>query len=278
MFKTFIKILVLSLFFSVVIFFINYNFFLEKENNIKNNIAQELYIEPSITKNSEILNKKEKEIIKDYYKQILYYKINFIPNSFILKANFLKNNINNFLENKIFKTKIKNLIIDLYENKEDRRWNMYQKHIRLYWIKKEKENEYLAVFIHELWHYIDLYFFEKKVFFDISDKFYEISWKNTKTKLKWQNTKDFVSGYAMTNKYEDFAESFTFYILHNKEFLIKSENSKILKRKYDFFSNYLFKNKEFFISDFSKKEYKTYYWDTTKIPFSKEKLLKYLKK
>ena len=35
--------------------------------------------------------------------------------------------------------------------------------------------------------------------------------------------KDFVSWYAMTNKYEDFAESFTYYILHNKDFLNKTK-------------------------------------------------------
>jgi hypothetical protein len=54
----------------------------------------------------------------------------------------------------------------------------------------------------------------------------------------------------MTNKYEDFAESFNFYILHNKEFLNKTKQSNILKQKYDFFSNYFFKNKEFFATNF----------------------------
>jgi hypothetical protein len=46
----------------------------------------------------------------------------------------------------------------------------------------------------------------------------------------------------MTNKYEDFAESFTYYILHNEDFLTKSENSLVLKRKYDFFGKYVFRN------------------------------------
>jgi hypothetical protein len=54
--------------------------------------------------------------------------------------------------------------------------------------------------------------------------------------------KDFVSGYAMTNKYEDFAESLTYYILHNKDFLDKTKTSRILKRKYNFFSFYIFPN------------------------------------
>jgi hypothetical protein len=49
----------------------------------------------------------------------------------------------------------------------------------------------------------------------------------------------------MTNKYEDFAESFTYYILHNSDFLQKTEKSETLKRKYDFFTKNLFKNSEF---------------------------------
>jgi hypothetical protein len=39
----------------------------------------------------------------------------------------------------------------------------------------------------------------------------------------------------MTNKYEDFAESFTYYVLHNDDFKNKSTKSKILKKKYDYF-------------------------------------------
>jgi hypothetical protein len=49
----------------------------------------------------------------------------------------------------------------------------------------------------------------------------------------------------MTNRYEDFAESFTYYILHNKDFLKKTKKSIILKEKYNFFKNYLFTNEEF---------------------------------
>jgi len=82
----------------------------------------------------------------------------------------------------------------------------------------------------------------------------------------------------MTNKYEDFAESFTYYILHNKEFLEKTKTSFILKQKYDFFSIYIFKNKEFFNSDFRVNDKKNYYRDITKIEFDKNKLFNYLKK
>jgi len=92
-------------------------------------------------------------------------------------------------------------------------------------------------------------------------------------------SKDFVSGYAMTNKYEDFAESLTYYILHNEDFLIKSKKSQYLKEKYIFFNFYLFKDGLFKNTDFSKNnKIKDYYRDITKINFSLENFLQYLKK
>jgi len=91
--------------------------------------------------------------------------------------------------------------------------------------------------------------------------------------------KDFVSGYSMTNKYEDFAESFTYYVLHNNDFYEKSLLSDILKKKYDFFSNYIFKNDEFKTVSYKVTPYiKDYYRDITKIEYSLQNFLQYLKK
>jgi hypothetical protein len=80
------------------------------------------------------------------------------------------------------------------------------------------------------------------VFTDTSYYFYNISWESIKVLKPGLEQKDFVSGYAMTNKYEDFAESFTYYILHNDDFLEKSRQSALLRAKYDFFSKYLFRD------------------------------------
>jgi hypothetical protein len=92
-------------------------------------------------------------------------------------------------------------------------------------------------------------------------------------------SKDFVSGYSMTNKYEDFAESLTYYILHNNDFLEKSKKSQILKEKYNFFNFYVFNSKLFKDTDFSNNnKVKDYYRDITKINFSLENFLLYLKK
>jgi hypothetical protein len=81
----------------------------------------------------------------------------------------------------------------------------------------------------------------------------------------------------MTNKYEDFAESFTYYILHNDDFLRKTLSSERLSAKYDFFDTVIFK-KKFHDTDFSvDNTVKDYYRDITKIDIDVEKLLQYLK-
>ncbi len=274
MIKDILKIFLLSLFFSVVIFFINYNFFSKKD--LENKIAEEKFIDNQLfLKDYKNLKPKETKKIKEFFKDQVNEKIsfNYYPYSFKEKTKIFRNELNIIFNSRIFENKISYLYLDLFEKKEDRRGQMAKKHIKLYWYTKNKDNEYLAVFIHEFAHYIDIYFFQKQVFVDISDKFYKISWNSTKVKKKGQKISDFVSGYAMTNKYEDFAETFTYYVLHNKDFLEKTKKSHFLKQKYDFFSDYLFKNKEFFAKDFSVEKAKDYYWDITKIPFNKKKFL-----
>ena len=151
--------------------------------------------------------------------------------------------------------------------------------IRLFWILNMKKNECLSVAIHEFAHYVDLYFLRKSLFRDISDYFYTLSWQSVSVLNPWASQKDFVSGYAMTNKYEDFAESFTYYVLHNGDFLNKSASSQTLLKKYNFFSKYVFKHYEFFDTNFStSKKVKPYYRDITKIDFDMQNFLFFLKK
>jgi hypothetical protein len=83
----------------------------------------------------------------------------------------------------------------------------------------------------------------------------------------------------MTNKYEDFAESFTYYVLHNKAFLKKAETNSHLAEKYRFFSKYVFIDRQFKDSSFAFDEkIKDYYWDITKIKVNYNKFLQYTKK
>lgn len=83
----------------------------------------------------------------------------------------------------------------------------------------------------------------------------------------------------MTNKYEDFAESFTYYVLHNRDFTQKMETSEVLQKKYQFFQKYVFRDETFQNTSFVDGPHtvKEYYRDITKIPFSSTKLLQYLK-
>ncbi len=102
-------------------------------------------------------------------------------------------------------------------------------------------SEMSKVLVHELGHMIDIYFLKKKgLQADPSTQFYKISWSEPTIIKRGISAASFVSGYAMTNQYEDFSESFTFYIFHNKEFLARAEKNTLLKQKYDFFKNTLF--------------------------------------
>lgn len=305
MIKDFLKLFILSLFFIVVIFFINYNFF----SNFENEIIEEKFIEPKILEKKEvnIYNIKKQKVDREN-NNIEHNKIDNDKNQEKIDLNkkyldYFKNNKNeasyNIFYNPIeFKQKIKKFIfifsdtikfysfynkinflqLEFFENKIDTRWRMVRKKIKLFWFTKKKKEEYLSVFIHEFWHYIDIYFLKKDIFWnDLSTKFYNISWLSTKTKKGDSRIWDFVSGYAMTNKYEDFAESFDYYVLHNKSFLEKTKKSKILEKKYNFFKKILFKENEFCNENFSIEKKKDYYRDITKIPYNLEKFLSYIK-
>jgi hypothetical protein len=83
----------------------------------------------------------------------------------------------------------------------------------------------------------------------------------------------------MSNKYEDFAETFTYYILYNDDFRKKIQTSKVLKKKYDFFSQYVFRNDEFKKTNFrASEEITDYCRDITKIDFLLKNFLEYLEK
>jgi hypothetical protein len=120
-------------------------------------------------------------------------------------------------------------------------------------------DELQGVFIHELGHIVDLGAIEGKngsptKFWDgktpiLSDdksiKFYEISWISAKTRTSDSQRSDFVSGYAQTDCFEDFAESYLLYRLHGENFRALAQQSTLLQKKYDFMKTYVFENIEF---------------------------------
>jgi Putative zinc-binding metallo-peptidase len=106
----------------------------------------------------------------------------------------------------------------------------------------ERDTEFIQLFTHELAHYIDIYILSSRSGVDISDDFYHISWQSSNTKKSGQGVTDFVSGYASTNQYEDFAESAVLYIFHNAVFADRALRSDSLRQKYLFFASTVFPN------------------------------------
>ncbi len=117
------------------------------------------------------------------------------------------------------------------------------------------DEEFSAVLVHELGHAIDLGGIQgspaaKKSAFndgpnpifvnDLSTIYYAYSWDDSQKKRSATNQLDFVSGYAMTNPFEDFAESFTYYYYHNKDFKKLAQNNEKLALKYDYMKDHVF--------------------------------------
>ena len=272
-------------FFSFLIFLFGSYFFVDYEKQLNAEI-ENTYIEPSLTKNEYILDKKsliEEENENDKIKVVLRSAYNikyyYFPANFKSAITDYISVFKLFLNSEWISNKIDDLNIEFYKERTDVRGKMKNHSIKLFWVEQMGLSECSAVWIHEFWHFIDLYFFKKDIFIDESEYFYEISWDKVKVMKAGLTSEDFVSGYSMTNKYEDFAETFTYFILHNEDFIVMAEKSSILKAKYDFFNKYLFIDKKFVWTDFSlDNEVEWYYRDITKIDFSLENFLEFLKK
>jgi len=149
------------------------------------------------------------------------------------------------------------------------------------------ENELMAVFIHEIGHVVDLGNLKgrhgkKTVFYDyktpiLSDdpsmKFYRISWKSANRRRLDSTKVDFVSGYAMSNPFEDFAEHYLFYRIHGEKFRKLAKKSENLDRKYHFFREYVFNEKEFQKEKTDENIVPEVIWDATLINFDVKALV-----
>lgn len=191
---------------------------------------------------------------------------------------FFVQQVTTILTSQPFITRLAPLHIKLYDTPNDVRGKMKESAIHMYRVSELENSEAVWVFIHELAHHMDIYTLTKKVFRDPSEDFYDISWESTTNIRSGERIKDFVSGYAMTNKYEDFAESLTYYIFANEEMRQKANKSFSIKQKYEFFEKNIFTSQDFKNTNFSNQERKRYYWDITKKWFDIEKFLEYLEK
>lgn len=153
----------------------------------------------------------------------------------------------------------------------------------------ENDDELVSVFIHELGHVTDLGFLtdplkrnERSPFhypngksveqYDPSLRFYMISWNDEKN--KHHTSPDyFISTYGMTNPFEEFAESYNFFVLHRENFRERAEENEIMNRKYNFLKSRVFQGQSY--DFYSFENYPKVIYDTTLLPFDLNKLVAY---
>ncbi|MBD3156252.1 hypothetical protein GF369_00325 [Candidatus Peregrinibacteria bacterium] len=122
------------------------------------------------------------------------------------------------------------------------------------------DKELSSVLVHEMGHIVDTglhtgnSWYGKSSFMDgslpiynddLSLRFYRISWTNHKTLKQGARESNFVTTYAMSDPFEDFAETYNFYILHGDQFREMAEYDRSLMRKYLFMKYYIFKGNEY---------------------------------
>lgn len=129
--------------------------------------------------------------------------------------------------------------------------------------------EFGQIFVHELGHFLDFRYligddnipmhktFTEfgRVVFPVNDPslpFYALSWQDEHTRKKWASYVDFVSGYGMTDPFEDLAETMNFYINYNQIFIELANQSDILLAKYNFMAEIF---GDAYISDWLKKRW-----------------------
>ena len=98
---------------------------------------------------------------------------------------------------------------------------------------------------------------------DPSAEFYKISWAKNEQWNSDTTASDFVSRYGATDPFEDFAESFLFYIAYGNGFRELAAKNPKLSRKYDFLKNRIFEGKEFAGEKVSLSAERP--WDATRI-------------
>lgn len=180
------------------------------------------------------------------------------------------------IDSKYFNSKVTPLYLTIDAIKSEPRWQVIGKKLIIS-TKIGDLWESIKVFVHELGHIVDLHFLPDLWDYDPSENFYNISWLSYNVKKKDTKLVDFVTWYALTNKYEDFAESFAFFVFHNEEFKKRTKSNYVVAQKYDFFRKYVFINEEFKNTGFTINEIKPYNWDSTKIDINYKKYLYYIK-
>lgn len=148
-----------------------------------------------------------------------------------------------------------------------------------------KDAELVAVLTHEMGHIMDTGVLQgsknagESEFMDGSNHiykndpsldFYRLSFTDSKTIRQDVDSLNFVSGYAMSDPFEDFAESYAYYILHGNEFRKLAKSDTVLNKKYQFLKTRVFNGKEYVNGDESVSALNRNY-DVTVLPYDMNK-------
>lgn len=151
------------------------------------------------------------------------------------------------------------------------------------------DKELMSVLVHEIGHTVDTGLISgtmwagKSEFMDgnnpvykndLSVHFYRISWKDESTQKKGVTKQDFVTGYAMSDPFEDFAESYNYYLLHGKQFKEMAQENTSLLRKYLYIKYFVFKGEEFDNDPYNSVNHQTRVYDSTVLNYNDSTFLK----
>lgn len=143
------------------------------------------------------------------------------------------------------------------------------------------DTEFRALMIHEMGHVFDLGCLTgtaasgKSEFRDGEDLmmnddpsvlYYRLSWTDEKTRLSDSRDSDFVSGYAVADVYEDFAEAFALYLLQPELFAKRAEKNPILAAKFQWMRRHVPVVATVAVGGASDR--KGIPWDVTKLPYT----------
>ncbi len=143
------------------------------------------------------------------------------------------------------------------------------------------DREFMALIVHECGHVTDLGglqgdqnsgysgFFDGNTPIyqnDASVSFYLISWLTPNTYQPNTKSSDFVSGYAASDPFEDFAESFAYYALQKDAFKKIAANNPVIKAKYDFMEQVVFSGIPP-IAEGKHVPQNSVPWDVTRLPY-----------
>lgn len=144
------------------------------------------------------------------------------------------------------------------------------------------DSEFRALFIHEFGHITDLGCLEGRkssgpsgfqdgdeIIFrdDPSVSFYHISWVDEFTQKKEARPEDFVSGYARKDAFEDFAESYAYYVLQRAAFEERAKENRAVAMKLTFLKTHIFRSHLYIAEGHHVWDGNTIPWDVTKLPY-----------